>query len=129
MNDVDTGALGPSGRFARMEAALDRIELKLDLKADASRVTELEVKHVALERYIQDMVSGQVQSPLGQLYMQRFTEMEKSIESLEEADSNKQAVADAVKEAAESRYKTLTWAVGIAMLVNVALAAYNAFGG
>lgn len=49
MNDVDTGALGPSGRFARIEAALDRIELKLDVKADVVTTAALEGRLAALE--------------------------------------------------------------------------------
>lgn len=49
MNDVDTGALGPSGRFARIEAALDRIELKLDVKADVTTTAALEGRLAALE--------------------------------------------------------------------------------
>jgi hypothetical protein len=122
MNDVDTGALGPSGRFARMEAALDRIELKLDLKADMTRVVELEARHAALELSISRMVSGETTSPLGQLYLQRFNEMESSIEDLKTKDQNREAVALAVKSDADRRYGTLLWIVGVASLFNVGLA-------
>lgn len=119
MNDVDTGALGPSGRFARMEAALDRIELKLDLKADTSRVVELEVKQQALEQLIADMASGKHISPLSAMYLERFNQMEKSIEKMETEDSNRAAVLLAAKEVADSRYIRLSWVVGGATIFNI----------
>jgi hypothetical protein len=117
-NGEDTGALGPSGRFARMEAALDRIELKLDLKADNTRVMELEAKHNALEDQIRRMVNGETTSPIGQMYLQRFTDMEASIEAIEVRESNRQAILDATKQSADSRYSTLLWIVGISIVVN-----------
>lgn len=122
MNDVDTGALGASGRFARMEAALDRIELKLDLKADVARVSELETRHVALEKLFNDMATGKVVSPLSALYLERFNQMERTIERMEGEDSNRAAVLASAKAKADDRYSRLTVAVGGATLVNMVLA-------
>lgn len=119
---IDTGALGPSGRFARMEAALERIELKLDLKADTTRVVELEAKHNALAESLRRMASGESTTPLSQLYLQRFTEMEKSIEILEQKDSNREAVLATAKSSADSRFALLAWAVGLGTLFNILLA-------
>lgn len=122
MNDVDTGALGASGRFARMEAALDRIELKLDLKADVARVSELEGRHVALERMVSDMATGRTVSPLSALYLDRFKKMEETIDKMADEDSNRAAVLTAAKAKADDRYSRLMVAVGVGTLVNLLIA-------
>jgi uncharacterized protein YdcH (DUF465 family) len=119
VNDVDTGAISPSGRFARMEAALERIELKLDLKADSSRVAELEAKHNALEESIRRMVSGETTSPMGQLYLTKFTDMEKSIESLELKDLTREAVLQSAKAQVDSRFRWL--ASGLAFISSLSI--------
>ena len=49
-HEADSGALSPAGRFARMEAALERIESKLDSKADHRLLMDLEVRIGVLER-------------------------------------------------------------------------------
>ncbi len=82
MNDIDTGALGASGRFARMEAALDRIELKLDLKADASRVVELESKLTSLDHDLDSVLNGTRVSPRISMAIERLTELEKAHHAL-----------------------------------------------
>jgi uncharacterized protein YdcH (DUF465 family) len=119
VNDVDTGAISPSGRFARMEAALDRIELKLDLKADTSRVVELEAKHNALEDSIRRMVSGETTSPMGQLYLQKFVDMEKSIEELEAKDLTREAVLQAAKAQVDARFRWM--ASGLAFISSLSI--------
>lgn len=82
-----SGAISPSGRFARMEASLLRIEDKLDTKADAVRLSVVEGRVAALET----------------------------------SDSNKVAVASAVKSAADGRYRTLLWVVGLMQIAQITL--------
>jgi hypothetical protein len=118
MTEVNDGSISPSGRFARMEASLDRIELKLDLKADNSKVLELEAKHNALEDQLRRMVTGETTSPMGQLYLKRFTDMEQSIEHIESREVARQAVVESTKVNADSRYSTLLWVVGISVILN-----------
>jgi len=48
-DETNTGALSAAGRFARMEAALDRIETKLDNKADESEMMIIAGRLIALE--------------------------------------------------------------------------------
>jgi hypothetical protein len=45
----ESGSISPAGRFARMEAALERIEHKLDLKADQAAVDALEARVLVIE--------------------------------------------------------------------------------
>jgi Pyruvate/2-oxoacid:ferredoxin oxidoreductase gamma subunit len=45
----DSGAISPSGRFARMEASLERIETKLDAKADNVEMQDLDKRLTTLE--------------------------------------------------------------------------------
>lgn len=115
----DDGTILPSGRFARMEAALDRIERKLDLKADTARVEALESVVDALEKHLTDFTTGRVITPTGAEYLRRFNEMEKGLEVLEQSDSNRTAVAQAIKATADSRYRGLLWVVGIATVFNI----------
>lgn len=119
MNDVDTGSLGPSGRFARMEAALERIELKLDLKADLSRVTELESRHVALDHKLSGLIDGTIQPLRSAEYLRRFEQMESAVDKLEDDESNRQAVLEAAKRTADEKYTRLAWVVGIATIGNL----------
>lgn len=123
MNDTqDDGTILPSGRFARMEAALTRIEEKLDLKADAARVSALESIVDALDKHLTDFTTGRVITPTGAEYLKRFNEMEQNIEVLQLSDSNKNAVAQAIKDTADVRYRTLLWLVGIATILNLLFA-------
>lgn len=148
----DDGTINPSGRFARMEAALDRIEHKLDLKADTARVEALEHVVEAVERTVSDALSGRTMTAQGQEYLRRFTEMERSlaqlertgsshaaealslarqneseIEKLQLADSNRHAVAQALEDKADTRYRALLWIVGIATIVNLLVATLSMF--
>ncbi len=102
-----------------MEAALDRIELKLDLKADSTRVAALEAKHNALERQFSDMASGKTTTPLGTMYLERFSNMEKSVERLEDNESNRAAVLLAAKDKADAQATRLAMFVGLAVFGNV----------
>lgn len=122
MTDVDTGALGPSGRFARMEASLERIESKLDLKADVVQVVELKASHEALKQHVNDMVSGNVRTALSEVYMAQFTDMKATLDVLEEESKKREAVAMAVKERADARFKVMSWVVGGATTLNVLVA-------
>jgi hypothetical protein len=122
----DDGTISPSGRFARMEAALDRIEHKLDLKADTARVEALEIVVDGLQKNFNDALSGRTISPQAQDYIRRFAEMERSIDQLEQSDSNKVAVAQAIKDTADVRYRSLLWVVGIVSLLNMAIAIASA---
>ena len=120
MNDTqDDGTILPAGRFARMEALLVSIERKLDLKADTSRVDALEAKIASLDRQFTDFTTGRVLTPTGAEYLRRFTEMERSIETLEQSDSNRNAVSQAIKDTADVRYRSLLWVVGIATVLNL----------
>jgi len=119
MNDIDTGSLGPSGRFARMEAALERIELKLDLKADLSRVTELEARHVSLDNKLSGLIDGTIQPPRSAEYLRRFEKMEATVDRLEDDESNRQAVLEAAKRTADEKYTRLAWVVGIVTILNL----------
>lgn len=49
MTNGDSGAISPSGRFARMEASLERIETKLDAKADNLLVIDIDKRVTVLE--------------------------------------------------------------------------------
>ena len=109
-----------------MEAALDRIEHKLDLKADAARVEALEIVVDGLQKNFNDALSGRTISPQAQDYIRRFAEMERSIDQLEQSDSNKVAVAQAIKDTADVRYRSLLWVVGIVSVLNMAVAIASA---
>lgn len=132
MSDVDTGALGASGRFARMEAALDRIELKLDLKADQTALAGLEAKHNALETLISDMSTGKIVTPLSAMYLEQFNSLKKSVEAMEDEDRGRAAVLAAAKGSSDQRFNRLAWAVGImsviSMLVSVGAAIATVIG-
>jgi len=60
---ADTGALSSQGRFKRMEEALERIETKLDAKADSIIVVQLEARVLKLEQRneIGDAVSAKTE--------------------------------------------------------------------
>lgn len=117
----DTGSISPSGRFARMEAALDRIESKLDLKADLVRLEALETKQKLFEDHVNDLISGRTMSAQSQEYLRRFTGMEEAIDKLNSEWSNRVAVAQAVEKAGDARYRSLMWLVGLATLFNFVL--------
>lgn len=102
-----------------MEALLVSIERKLDLKADTSRVDAMDEKISLLDRQFTDFITGRVLTPTGTEYLRRFTEMERSIETLEQSDSNRNAVSQAIKESADVRYRSLLWVVGIATILNL----------
>jgi outer membrane protein TolC len=48
-HEDESGTISPSGRFGRMEASLERIESKLDSKADHVDVQEIEHRLSTLE--------------------------------------------------------------------------------
>lgn len=120
MNDsTDTGALGASGRFARMEAALDRIELKLDLKADVTLVQALELRLASTEALITGLHTGTVSSPRAEALIARFENLEKVVDKMEDQDEVAAGVLKAAKESADKKYDRLMWIVGIVTLANL----------
>lgn len=122
MNDStanDTGALGASGRFARMEAALDRIELKLDLKADVALVQALELRLAQSEQRIADMYSGAAMSPRGVELLNRFENLERTVDSLEDESKTREAIVRTAREDSDRKYDRLMWVVGIVTLANM----------
>lgn len=134
-DDMETGAISPAGRFARMEASLERIEAKLDAKADlavhqalALRVEAIEAtgspdarEALAIakkvESHLQDMETGRSMSPQGMEYLKRFTEMESTIEDLKRRDAIRDAQQEtrssAVREISDARYNSLRTVVAI----------------
>lgn len=126
MNELDTGALGPSGRFARMEAALERIENKLDLKADVVRVVAVEARMTTLEQMITDAMTGKTTSALSQLYLTKFGEMEKAIEALERKDVSREAVLEVAKDRVDSRFRFLAAVFGAASAISMVISLYGA---
>jgi len=48
-HEDESGGISPSGRFARMEASLERIEQKLDAKADHVDLQGLSIRMADLE--------------------------------------------------------------------------------
>ena len=153
MNDLnEDGTITPSGRFARMEAALNRIEDKLDSKAETARVEALEVTVDNLEARMNDYATGRITTPNTQEYLRRFQAMEQAltdlqrhgspeaqeavtavarlgsrIEALELSESNRGAIASALKETADVRYRTLMWVVGLVSILNVIVALIGMF--
>lgn len=118
---LDTGALPASGRFVRMEAALERIEAKLDLKADLARVASVEARQTALEQLLTDMMTGKTTSALGQLYLNKFTDMEKTIELLEEKDRTREVLAAAGKDRVDSRFRWMAAGFGAMSALSVVI--------
>ena len=104
-----------------MEAALDRIESKLDLKADLVRVSALEAELASFKSNINDLVSGRTMSAQSQEYLKRFVSMEEAIDTLNNEWSNRKAVAEAVERAGDARYRSLMWLVGLATVFNFVL--------
>lgn len=92
----DSGGITPSGRFARMESSLQRIEDKLDSKAEAAEIKVLEQRVTSLERIDSNRVAA-----------------------AEALLAEKLTTAAAVKEVADMRYRTLGWVVGIVSTLNV----------
>lgn len=72
-DEVGSGSLSPSGRFARMEAALERIENKLDQKADIARVQLAEGRLLELE-------AGR--NPLTAIALQRIGDIERDVRTI-----------------------------------------------
>lgn len=112
---VSDGAISPAGRFMRMEAALERIEQKLDAKADLVRLE-------ALERHITDLETGRVVSPTTQVLMGQFQQALQDIDNLKRDQDIKEASLAAEKEAiktiADTRYGSLKTLVAVATVIN-----------
>lgn len=100
----DSGSITPSGRFARMESSLQRIEDKLDTKAEHAEIKLLEQRVTSLERIDSNRVAA-----------------------AEALLTEKLTTAAAVKEVADMRYRTLGWVVGTVTVLNVAIAGVLAF--
>ena len=100
---------------------MDRIEMKLDLKADVSLVNEVASRQAAFEQRMDDVMTGKVVSPLSAMYMQRFTDMEKAVEKMEMEDVQRVAVVEAAKSKADGRYSQLLWIVSLMTIANIAV--------
>lgn len=112
MTNEDAGALSSQGRFQRMEEALARIEQKLDTKADAVRLE-------ALEKHVSDLEAGRVITPSAQMYLTRFTELEKAVEAMEAKENAREAIQQAREKAASARQRWVSVTAAVAMIVNV----------
>lgn len=112
---VSDGAISPAGRFMRMEAALERIEQKLDAKADLVRLE-------ALERHITDLETGRVVSPTTQVLMGQFQTALQDIDNLKRdqdiKDASLAAEKEAIKTIADTRYSSLKTLVAVATVIN-----------
>lgn len=125
-----SGAISPSGRFARMEDLLEKILGKLDRKADETRVTELEARHTTLEHLLNDLLSGRLMTPPSaqtqesvRTNIHRLETIESEIDDLQKKDSNRVAVAEAIKSTADNRYRQLLWLVGITTVASLVISA------
>jgi hypothetical protein len=112
---TDGGSISPAGRFQRMEDALDRIETKLDAKADLLRLE-------SLERHVADMESGRVMSPINQQLLLQFNKSLSDISDLKRWQDVQTAQVAAEKEQvktiADARYNSLRTLVGIVSVIN-----------
>ena len=102
-----------------MEAALERIELKLDLKADLVRVTELENRHSALDQRLRGVLDGTIQLAHLAEYVRRFEKLEVVVDRLEDEESNRQAVIESAKRVADEKYSRLAWVVAAVTIINM----------
>lgn len=118
-NVNDTGALGPSGRFARMEAALDRIESKLDLKADVSLVAALEARMVLFETKLTGLLTGTNLSPRSEAFIARFEKLEKVVDKMEDDEEIRKGILESAKKTADEKYDRLMWIVGLVTIINL----------
>ena len=100
----NSGGITPSGRFARIETTLQRIEDKLDGKAENAEIRILEVRVTSLERIDSNRVAA-----------------------AEALLAEKLTTAAAVKEVADMRYRTLGWVVGIVTTLNIVIGAVLLF--
>lgn len=117
---TDGGSISPAGRFQRMEDALERIENKLDAKADLVRLE-------ALERHISDLETGRVMSPSNQQLMASFQNSLKDIAQLKSDQAVREASAvaekNAIREIADARFAYIRTLVSIATIVNAVIVA------
>ena len=96
----DDASISPRGRFERMEAALSRIEDKLDTKAEQSA-------HVILERQV---------SALERIDSNRLA-------AAEALRVEKETTAAALKEVSEVRDRSMRMYVGAATFISMAISA------
>jgi hypothetical protein len=109
-----------------MEDALERIESKLDAKADLVRLE-------ALERHITDLETGRIMSPSTQQLMSQFQKSLDDIATLKRDQEVRaaalQAEKEAIKNIADTRYNSLRTMVGVATIVNaVVVVAFTILG-
>jgi hypothetical protein len=89
----EDGGISPGGRFQRMEDSLERIESKLDHKADRDDVQRLELRIVSLE-------SGT--TPLGMLLIKQFEKLQRDMERIDAQGSHQAQEADALARKVEA---------------------------
>ena len=117
MAEEDTGALPASGRFERMERALERIETKLDAKADAEHVQQLEIRVAAHGREI-DSIQHTVNTEARQAFALATTNSTR-LSALETHNANESAV-DLDRESRNRHYATLVTVVAaVATAINM----------
>jgi hypothetical protein len=144
-HEDDSGAISPSGRFARMEASLNRIEEKLDLKADQAALEALETRVALietvgtprvqeavssfkrLEQHVNDLETGRVQTPQTQEVMKSFQKALSDIADLKRDALVKDTAITATKESnkaiADARYAQMRTIVTISSVINGILVA------
>lgn len=138
---MDIGGLSSGQRFDRVEAALTRIEAKLDTKADR---TELAVALARLEAVEQGT------HPLARLYLRDFEDLQRRVDTLEErgsrnareaveevrvlhekvdrldrASDSRTAIVKAETEKATGRYRLLGAVVGLAAIANTIVSIFT----
>lgn len=131
----ESGAISPAGRFARMEASLDRIESKLDSKADLAVLTALAARVQIIEesgtpearealeavrrlqQHITDTETGRSLTPVAQEYLNRFNQAIVDVAELKRNEITRQAVVEeqkkAIKDIADARYGSMRTMVAV----------------
>ena len=108
MTEGNGGELKPAGRFERIERSLERIENKLDLKADQIDLDHLLARVELLERQRIEGVA------MGQPLIEQFKIMIRDVEDLKTQSKVTNAVAQAIERMAGETQGTRKWLIALA---------------